>query len=75
MTSEDSTKGISAPRFAYKGDRMKPLRAFCQVARLGSVSRAASALFLSQPAITLQLQALERELGVRLIIFSALPER
>ena len=66
MTSEDSNKGISAPRFAYKGDRMKPLRAFCQVARLGSVSRAASALFLSQPAITLQLQALERELGVRL---------
>ena len=53
-----------APRFAYKGDRLKPLRAFCQTARLGSVSRAAEALFLSQPAVTLQLQALERELGV-----------
>ena len=46
------------PRFYYKGDRLKPLRAFCQVARLGSVSRAAEALFLSQPAVTLQLQAL-----------------
>ena len=34
-------------RFYYKGDRLKPLRAFCQVARLGSVSRAAEALFLS----------------------------
>ena len=45
-------------RFYYKGDRLKPLRAFCQVARLGSVSRAAEALFLSQPAVTLQLQAL-----------------
>jgi DNA-binding transcriptional LysR family regulator len=56
-----------APRFAYKSDRLKPLRAFCQVARLGSVSRAAEALFLSQPAVTLQLQALERELGVRLL--------
>jgi DNA-binding transcriptional LysR family regulator len=53
----------SKARFYYKGDRFKPLRAFCQVARLGSVSRAAEALFLSQPAVTLQLQALERDLG------------
>jgi DNA-binding transcriptional LysR family regulator len=45
---------------------LKPLRAFCQTVRLGSVSRAAEALFVSQPAITLQLQALERELGVKL---------
>src|SRR6187551_3119021 len=56
----------AAPRFAYKADRLKPLRAFCQTARLGSVSRAAEALYVSQPAITLQLQALERELGIRL---------
>ncbi|WP_235567799.1 LysR family transcriptional regulator [Lysobacter sp. Root690] len=56
-----------SPRFAYKGDRLKPLRAFCQTARLGSVSRAAEALYLSQPAVTLQLQALEREMGVRLL--------
>lgn len=55
------------PRFAYKGDRLKPLRAFCQTARLGSISRAAEALFLSQPAVTQQLQALERELGTRLL--------
>ncbi|MFN3310582.1 MAG: LysR family transcriptional regulator, partial [Thermomonas sp.] len=55
------------PRFSYKGSRLKPLRAFCQVARLGSISRAAEALYLSQPAVTLQLQALERELGVRLL--------
>ena len=56
----------SIPRFAYKGDRLKPLRAFCQVARLGSVSRAAEALYVSQPAVSQQLQALERELGARL---------
>jgi DNA-binding transcriptional LysR family regulator len=56
----------SPPRFAYKADRLKPLRAFCQVIRLGSVSRAAEALYVTQPAITLQLQALEREFGVRL---------
>ena len=42
------------------------MRAFCQTVRLGSVSRAAEALYVSQPAITLQLQALERELGVAL---------
>ena len=39
--------GSGALRFAYKGSRLKPLRAFCQVARLGSVSRAAEALYLS----------------------------
>jgi LysR family transcriptional regulator, putative pyruvate carboxylase regulator len=57
----------TAPRFTYKADRLKPLRAFCQTVRLGSVSRAAEALYLSQPAITLQLQALERELGAKLL--------
>lgn len=57
----------STPRFAYKGDRLKPLRAFCQTARLGSVSRAAEALYLSQPAVTLQLQALERDMSVKLL--------
>ncbi|AWV08764.1 LysR family transcriptional regulator [Marilutibacter maris] len=56
-----------SPRFAYKGDRLKPLRAFCQTARLGSVSRAAEALYVSQPAVTLQLQALERDMGVKLL--------
>jgi DNA-binding transcriptional LysR family regulator len=54
----------ATPRFSYKSDRLKPLRAFCQTVRLGSVSRASEALFVSQPAVTLQLQALERELGV-----------
>ncbi|MFC0676254.1 LysR family transcriptional regulator [Lysobacter korlensis] len=57
----------TSPRFSYKGSRLKPLRAFCQVARLGSVSRAAEALFLSQPAVSLQLQALERDYGTRLL--------
>ncbi len=60
------TESVPTPRFPYKSDRLKPLRAFCQTVRLGSVSRASEALFVSQPAITLQLQALERELGVGL---------
>ena len=58
---------VRTPRFAYKGDRLKPLRAFCQVARLGSVSRAAEALYVSQPAVSQQLQALEREMGAKLL--------
>ncbi len=61
-----STRPPPRPRFSYKSDRLKPLRAFCQTVRLGSVSRAAEALFVSQPAISQQLQALERELGVGL---------
>ena len=55
--------GSDTPRFTYKADRLKPLRAFCQTARLGSVSRAAEALYVSQPAITLHLQGLERAVG------------
>jgi len=50
----------------YKGNRTKQLRAFCHAARLGSVTRAAEALFLSQPAVSLQLGALESELGISL---------
>jgi LysR family transcriptional regulator, putative pyruvate carboxylase regulator len=61
-----SRKPPLSPRFYYKSDTLKPLRAFCQLARMGSVSKAAESMFLSQPAVSLQLQALEREHGVRL---------
>ena len=49
-----------------KGDRLKQLRAFCQTARLGSISRAAEQLMSSQPAVSLQVSALEEELGLSL---------
>ena len=48
----------------YKNNRLKQLRAFHQVVRCGSISKAAEKLFLSQPSVSLQIQALERELGV-----------
>lgn len=57
----------SPERLYYKGNRLKQLRAFCFAAKLGTLSRAAEALFLSQPSISLQLAALEKELGVRLM--------
>jgi DNA-binding transcriptional LysR family regulator len=57
----------SSTRFYYKGNRLKQLRAFCAIAKLGTLSRAADALFLSQPSVSLQLSALEKELGARLI--------
>lgn len=56
-----------ATRFYYKGNRHKQLRAFVSVVKLGTLTRAAEALFLSQPSVSLQLQALERELGVTLM--------
>lgn len=54
-------------RYYYKGNRHKQLRAFVTVVKLGTLTRAAEALYLSQPTISLQLQALERELGVSLL--------
>src|SRR5690349_4056970 len=54
-------------RFYYKGNRHKQLRAFVSVVKLGTLTRAAEALYLSQPTISLQLQALERELGASLL--------
>ena len=50
----------------YKQNRLKQLRAFCYTARVGSISRAAEQLFLSQPSVSLQIQALERELKTTL---------
>jgi DNA-binding transcriptional LysR family regulator len=57
----------STTRFYYTGNRHKQLRAFVSVVKLGSLTRAAEALYLSQPTISLQLQALERELGISLV--------
>lgn len=50
----------------YKQNRLKQLRAFCFTARSGSISQAAELLFLSQPSVTLQIQALERDMNIKL---------
>jgi DNA-binding transcriptional LysR family regulator len=59
--------GAEPARFYYKGNRLKQLRAFCHVVKFGTVARAAEALFLSPSSVSLQLSALEKELGTRLL--------
>jgi DNA-binding transcriptional LysR family regulator len=44
------------------------LEAFVEVVRLGSVTRAAGALFVTQPALTARLNALEKALGAPLLV-------
>ena len=56
----------SGSQIHYKQNRLKQLRAFCHAARTGSVSAAAEQIFLSQPTVSLQIQALERELDTLL---------
>jgi predicted ATPase/DNA-binding transcriptional LysR family regulator len=46
------------------------LRAFAAVAREGSFSQAAAALFVSQPAVSKHIASLEEELGTRLVVRS-----
>lgn len=50
----------------YKQNRLQQLRGFCHAAKEGSISKAAERLFLSQPSVSLQIQALEREIGAQL---------
>jgi len=50
----------------YKQNHLKKLRAFCQTAKLGSMTKAAESLFASQPTISLQINALEEEMDTLL---------
>jgi DNA-binding transcriptional LysR family regulator len=50
----------------YKQNRLQQLRGFCYAARSRSISKAAQKMGLSQPSVSLQIKALERELGAQL---------
>ena len=47
--------------------QLRQLRAFCHVARLGSITRAAERILSSQPAVSMQVRALEAELDIALV--------
>jgi DNA-binding transcriptional LysR family regulator len=50
--------------------RIEQLEAFVEVARLGSVSRAAEALYATQPTLTARLKGLEQEVDAQLFVRS-----
>jgi DNA-binding transcriptional LysR family regulator len=56
--------GNGPKQLHYKQNRLQQLRGFCHVVQTGSISKAAERMFLSQPSVSLQIQALERELNV-----------
>ncbi|WCB93345.1 hypothetical protein DSM104299_02058 [Baekduia alba] len=47
------------------------IEGFVEAARIGSVSRAAQALYISQPALTARIKSLETELGTQLLVRTA----
>jgi DNA-binding transcriptional LysR family regulator len=51
-----------------RGIQLVQVEGFLEVARRGSVSRAAEALFVTQPTLTARLHSLERELGASLFV-------
>src|ERR1700694_948470 len=51
-----------------RGIQLVQVEGFLEVARRGSVSRAAEALFVTQPTLTARLHSLERELGAKLFL-------
>ena len=48
-------------RIYSKRDRLRQLRVFCHAARLGSITRAAQHLGLSQPSVSIHVRELEHE--------------
>ena len=50
--------------------QLKQLEVFVHVARLKSFSKAADALYLTQPTISAHVSALEGELGTKLVVRS-----
>lgn len=67
LSCKQSLHGL--PRVQTKGDvvQLTHLETYAAVVRAGSVSAAARALFYSQPTVTAHVNALEKDLGTRLL--------
>src|SRR6185503_13431055 len=59
---------MATPRSRYKQNRLQQLRGFYHAARMKSISKAAVKMHLSQPSVSLQIKALEEELGTQLFV-------
>ena len=57
---------VNRQQLYQKRDRLRQLEAFCHAARLGNMTRAAQHLLISQPAVSLCVRELERELETAL---------
>lgn len=64
-----SDDGAPAPLRPAESRRhvLRQLRAFCHVVRSGSISKAAERVLSSQPAVSVQIRALEEELEIALV--------
>lgn len=54
--------------FHYKNNRLQQLRGFCYTVQFGSVNRAAEHMGLGQSSISLQIKALEEDMGCQLFV-------
>lgn len=53
--------------FLYKRNRLQQIKGFYYAARSSSISEAARVMNLTQSTVTLQIQSLERDLGLKLL--------
>ena len=53
-------------QFYYKKNRFQQIKGFCTTVQTGSMSKSAEKMGLTPSAITLQIQSLERDLGIKL---------
>lgn len=59
---------MSDSAYRYKQNRCQQLRGFCYAASMGSISKAAKRIGLSQPAVSQQIRSLENEMSVSLFV-------